>query len=217
MKPDGSLREIWTFFVCSCPPPPTCCLSLLYVAPGHQPVLETMRRDPAHASIMEDIHHIQIDSWWTAGNCLQSFIPATSVLCPWNIGFLFGFTDNTEYCTNGVSLFAWRKQDQGSNSRYHLPSWFSFWYSRFFTGCSGFLCALWIPPVLMVNHIHLECHCWVDITCVFQGFSFAYLLPHSGCGWKQVMPPNLVEEWDPQLSYRPLNLVLGLARVGRYD
>lgn len=53
MKPDGSLREIWTSFACTpALPLPTapsemCCLSLLYAAPGHQPVFRNYEKRPS--------------------------------------------------------------------------------------------------------------------------------------------------------------------------
>lgn len=67
------------------PPLPVRCVVCLSM--WHQAVnlyLETMRRDPAPASILEDIHHtadwLLMRNCW--GNCLQSFVPAASVLLP---------------------------------------------------------------------------------------------------------------------------------------
>lgn len=146
MKPDGSLREIWTFFACTpALPPPTCCLSLLYVAPGHQPVFRNYEKRPSTRQYYgghPPHHRLTLDEELLGKLLAELHTSNLSAFAPGTLAFFLALRTILNTVQMGFLSLLEGSKDQGSNSRYHLPSWFSFWYSRFFTGCSGFLCAL---------------------------------------------------------------------------
>lgn len=63
------------------------------------------RKDPAHASVVEAVHHITDRTLWrTVGNGLQIFLPAPSVLPPWKLGLLFSLGTVWALYKDGFSL-----------------------------------------------------------------------------------------------------------------
>ena len=170
MKPDGSLREmIWTSFACTpalplpASPSEMCRPSLLYVAPGHQPVFRNYEKRPSTHQYYgghPPHHRLTLDEELLGKLLAELHTSNLSAFAPGTLAYFLALWTVLNTVQMWFLSLLEGSRDQVSNSRYLLPSQFSSWYSLDSSWDALVSCVLCkIPAVLMENHIHLECHC----------------------------------------------------------